>query len=81
MITFRYVYITRAPLQNGEISVQGRDKDGKIVFGFRAVDDGFQLWREKARAYTPSSYIPVFGSRPSGPFTRFQTDAPNPVLR
>lgn len=56
-----YCYITTAALGFGEIAVEGRSADGCLLFGFRAMQDGFRTWRNKARDYTPSSYIPVFG--------------------
>lgn len=53
-----YCYITKTALGCGEFSVQGRTADGRIIFGFRT----FNSWeiQDKARAYTPSRFIPVF---------------------
>ncbi len=55
-----YAYITKEKLGCGEILIEGRNEGGEILFGFKTYDDGFCSWREKARDYTPSKYIPVF---------------------
>ena len=56
----KYAYIEAVDIGCGEINVSGKTAGGRLLFGFRAMNDGFQLWRDKARAYTPASYIPVF---------------------
>lgn len=58
----QYIYITEKKLGNGEIVVEGRKASGELFFGFRTHDCPFKSWRDKARSYTASSYIPVFGS-------------------
>lgn len=55
-----YCYITTTALGFGEIAVEGRAPDGRLLFGFRTMQDAFRSWRERARNYTPSRYIPVF---------------------
>jgi len=57
------LYITRTPLAHGEFAVEGKTAEGRLVFGFRTFDG--LCWREKARSYTPSSYIAVFDRRPA----------------
>lgn len=62
-MNIKYCYITTFPLLSGEIGVEGHDAEGRLLFGFRSLNDGFQLWREKARDYTPASFIPVFQAK------------------
>lgn len=59
-----YAYITTKQFPDGEFVVSGRKADGSLLFGFRTRD----YWgiRQKAALYTPSSYIPVWGSRVAG---------------
>lgn len=58
MNELKYAYITKRNLAFGEVCVEGRAAGGRILFGFRALSSMF--WRERARRYVPSDYIPVF---------------------
>lgn len=60
----RYAYITNNIFSDGEIAVEARAADGALLFGFRTRD--YFGWRNRAREYTPSSFVPVFqANRPA----------------
>lgn len=64
MNELKYAYITKRSLAFGEVCVEGRAADGRLLFGFRALDSVF--WQDRARRYVPSAYIPVFqANRPA----------------
>jgi len=56
----KYAYIETKSLGRGEIVVCGKNSSGKILFGFKATSDPFNSWRETARNFTPTGYVPVF---------------------
>ncbi|GEM_PF-3488829 len=59
-----YAYITDNTFSDGEIAVEARTADGALLFGFRTRD--YFGWRNKARDYTPASFVPVFqANRPA----------------
>jgi hypothetical protein len=59
-MSVRYAYIESVRLGNGEVPVCGMSASGKRLFGFRTFDDPFKSWRQTARNYVPSGYVPVF---------------------
>jgi hypothetical protein len=69
----KYAYIETKSLGCGEIVVCGKNASGKLLFGFKATSDPFNSWRETARNYTPTGYVPVF--QPNRP-ARVISDAP-----
>ena len=60
-MALEYVYITSTDLGGGELAVEGRTAEGRLVFGFRAVQDAFRSWKDKARRYA-GRRIPAFVS-------------------
>jgi hypothetical protein len=59
-MSVKYAYVEAKPLGSGEIVVCGKTSSGRLLFGFKALCDPFNSWRETARNYTPTGYIPVF---------------------
>lgn len=59
----KYAYITKTIFSDGEIAVQARNAEGRLLFGFRTRD--YFGWRNQARAWTPLGMVPVFQANQS----------------
>lgn len=56
----KYCYISIRRVWGNEFCIEGKNKNGELLFGFFTMQTLPHIWREQARRRVPSSYIPVF---------------------